>query len=140
MKASRFAIAAHVLVSLEFSARRGAPLVASTGLATSVNTNPVLIRGLLRKLSRANLVLTKEGSGGGVQLARRAASITLRQVYEAVEEGPPIKQNCRPVHKACPVSCGMNSALAPIVNDVEEAMLKVLGRRNIADLASDVEG
>jgi hypothetical protein len=34
----------------------------------------------------------------------------------------------------------MNSALAPIVNDVEEAMLKVLGRRNIADLASDVEG
>jgi Rrf2 family protein len=140
MKASRFAIATHVLVSLEFSARRGEPLVSSAGLATSVNTNPVFVRELLRKLSKANLVLTKEGSGGGVRLARRAAAITLRQVYEAVEEEPAIKQNCRPVHRACPVSCGMNSALAPIVEDVEEAMLRVLGRRNIAGLANDIQG
>ena len=140
MKASRFAIATHVLVSLEFSARQVECLVSSAGLATSVNTNPVFVRGLLRKLLQANLVLTKEGSGGGVQLARRAASITLRQVYEAVEDEPLIKQNCRPVHKSCPVSCGISSALAPIVEDVEEAMLTVLARQNIAGLTNEIEG
>jgi DNA-binding IscR family transcriptional regulator len=111
----------------------------STDLATSVNTNPVVIRGLLRMLSQAELISTKEGSGGGVQLARPARSITLREVYEAVEDEPPIKRNDRPVHKACPVSCGINLALTPIVGHAEEAMLKVLGRTNIAGLAGDIE-
>ena len=139
VKSSRFAVATHVLVSLEFNSRRGVMRTSSTDLATSVNTNPVVIRGLLQNLSRAELVSTKEGSGGGVHLARPATSITLREVYEAVEDEPPIKRNVRPVHKPCPVSCGINSALTPIMGNVEEAMLKVLGRTNIADLASDIE-
>ncbi len=139
MKSSRFATAAHVLVSLEFNSRRGVTRTSSADLATSVNTNPVVIRGLLQKLLRAELVSTKEGSGGGVHLARPATSITLREVYEAVEDEPAIKRNARPVHKACPVSCGINPALTPILGHVEEAMLKVLGRTNIADLASDIE-
>ena len=139
MKASRFAVATHVLVSLEFQARQGEPLVSSAGLATSVNTNPVIVRELLRKLSRANLVLTKEGRNGGVQLARRAAAITLRDVYDAVEEAPPLKPNSRPVHKPCPVSCGITSLLAPIVDDVNDAIRKVLGRQNIATLTDDIK-
>jgi Rrf2 family protein len=138
VKSSRFAVATHVLVSLEFNSRRGVMRTSSTDLATSVNTNPVVIRGLLQILSRAELISTKEGSGGGVQLARPATSITLREVYEAVEDDPPIKRNDRPVHKACPVSCGINLALTPIMGHVEEAMLKVLGRTNIAELAGDI--
>ena len=138
MKASRFAVATHVLVSLEFSARQGEPLVSSAGLATSVNTNPVIVRELLRKLTQANLVLTKEGRNGGAQLARRAKTITLRDVYEAVEETSPLKPNSRAVHKACPVSCGIGDVLAPVVEDVNGAIRGVLGRRNIATLTDEI--
>lgn len=138
MKASPFSIAAHVLVSLESSSRVGEKILSSAALAESVNTNPVLIRRLLQKLSQAHLVETKEGSGGGVQLARRASAITLRQVYEAVEDAPLIKPNTRPVNKTCTVSCGITAALEPVVGEGERALLKVLGTKTIAGLADDI--
>ncbi len=50
----------------------------------SVNTNPV-VRRILTMLSKAGLVDTQEGAGGGVRLVKPAADIDLRAVYAAVE-------------------------------------------------------
>jgi len=53
----------------------------------SVNTNPVFVRRILGLLSRAGLVTSQPGVGGGWRLLRDPATITLLEVYRAVDEG-----------------------------------------------------
>ena len=63
----RFAMAVHVLTVLAY--KQGDP-VTSTLLATSVNTNPVIIRRLLLVLQEAKLIETRKGVGVGSRLSR----------------------------------------------------------------------
>jgi Rrf2 family iron-sulfur cluster assembly transcriptional regulator len=55
---------------------------------------------VVHDLARADLVRTQRGHQGGVMLARPAAAITVRDVYEAVE-GPIILCRCRQRATAC---------------------------------------
>ncbi|SDY11596.1 Rrf2 family protein [Collimonas sp. OK242] len=110
----------------------------STAIAASVNTNPVFVRELLRKLSKAGLVVTKEGKGGGVQLARPASAINLAEIYLAVEEGPVLKHNTRSKDLCCPVSCGMDRVLEPVVSEVEGALLEILKGRKLCELVNKI--
>lgn len=139
MKSSRFAVAAHILVSVEYATRGGEVYFPSSAIATSVNTNPVFVRELLCKLGKAGLVVTKEGKGGGVQLARPASAINLAEVYQAVEEGPVLKRNTRSKDLCCPVSCGMDQVLDPVMADVEGAVLKTLQGRKLSDLVNKID-
>eukprot|EP01037_Dinobryon_pediforme_P028203 gene28203-31376_t len=79
MKSSRFAVAAHILVSVEHATRSGQEFLSSSAIAASVNTNAVFVRELLCQLTKAHLVVTKEGRGGGAQLARPATQISLAE-------------------------------------------------------------
>ncbi|NPC84472.1 Rrf2 family transcriptional regulator, partial [Pyxidicoccus fallax] len=79
-------MAAHMLGMLACAEREACDSLTSESMARSIQTNPVVVRRLLRDLARAGLVETKRGVGGGVSLARSAEDITLRDVYEAVEE------------------------------------------------------
>ena len=139
MKSSRFAVAAHILVSVEYATRGGEVYFPSSAIATSVNTNPVFVRELLCKLGKAGLVVTKEGKGGGVQLARPASAINLADVYQAVEDGPVLKRNTRSKDLCCPVSCGMEKVLDPVMADVEGAVLKTLQGRKLSDLVNKID-
>ena len=138
MKSSRFAVATHILVSVEHATRCGEMYYPSSAIAASINTNPVCVRELLRSLSRAQLVVTKEGKGGGVQLARPASRITLAEIYLAVEEGPLLKHNTRPKDLCCPVSCGMAMVLEPVIDEVETALLKILKARKLSELVNKI--
>lgn len=55
---------------------------------------------VVHDLARADLVRTQRGHQGGVMLARPAADITVRDVYEAVE-GPIILCRCRQRVEPC---------------------------------------
>jgi Rrf2 family protein len=55
---------------------------------------------VINDLARADLVRTQRGHQGGVTLARPAAEISVRDVYEAVE-GPIILCRCRRHPEAC---------------------------------------
>ena len=138
MKSSRFAVAAHILVSVEYATRGGEVYVPSSAIAASVNTNPVFVRELLCKLNKAGLVVSKEGKGGGVQLARPASAINLADIYLAVEEEPVLKRNTRLKDLACPVSCGMDMVLNPVVSEVEDAMLKILKGRKLCEMVNKI--
>src|SRR5258706_13942581 len=82
----RFAMAVHVLTVLAYHKDQR---VTSTCLASSVNTNPVVIRRLLLALQAARLVKTRRGAGFGSQLARSPGRIQLAQGYRAVETEEP---------------------------------------------------
>ncbi|MEL6105682.1 MAG: Rrf2 family transcriptional regulator [Planctomycetota bacterium] len=80
---SDLAIALHIVGFL--TASDGRSLTSET-LASTYGTSPVVVRRILSKLSKAGLVETRRGSGGGSLLARSSDQIDLRQVYEAVSE------------------------------------------------------
>lgn len=131
---TRFAVAVHVLTFLQ--TQNGHPTTSEL-IASSVNTNPSLIRRLLARLSTAGLTTSQMGTGGGALLARPASSITLLDVHRAVGAEPQL-----PVHESpnprCPVGRNIQGVLESRAAAVEHAVESELARTTIADLATDV--
>jgi Rrf2 family protein len=135
----RFTLAVHILGMLAWSMRdRGEP-VTSEELANSINTNPVVVRRVLGDLRRAGLVETKRGVGGGVTLARSATAITLRDAYEAIEEGEdlfggyPSGPNPR-----CAVGPTLAVYLEEVFGRAEESLKKSLGRVTVDSMVKEI--
>jgi len=132
---SRFPVAVHVLTALAY--RHGESL-SSTRLAASVRTNPVVIRRLLIQLGKAGLVETQVGKSGGVQLARQPASITLLDIFRAVEGGSPFVLPDKPENKACEVSCAMRVLLSSVLAETDRAISRSLEKVRLSDLVKEV--
>ena len=79
---SRFSVGVHVLTLL--ASNPAGELLTSDRLANSVNTNPVVIRRILGQLKKAGLVEVR-AAAGGTYLRRDPATITLLDVYRAVD-------------------------------------------------------
>ena len=79
LSSSRFMVAVHAL-SVIARMSDGRPICSSI-VAASVNTNPVVIRRLMRDLERASLVASVTGRAGGFILGRQAARITLADYF-----------------------------------------------------------
>jgi len=134
---SRFAVAIHILTLLTQE-----PDVPATSeyIASSVNTNPVVIRRTLGGLRRAGLVRSQGGAGGGWRLARDAEAITLRDVYRAVEEEDEavFPLHHRPPNPNCPVGRHIQRALAVRFAAATRALEDELARRTVADVLREV--
>jgi Rrf2 family protein len=133
---SRFAVATHILTVL---AVRGDEPSSSNLIASSVGTNPVVIRRLLGMLGRAGIVRAQSGRGGGALLASTPASITLYDVYHAVE-GRDLISIHPPVDTHCPVGQKIHAVLETCTAEAEEAMNVYLRGVSLAEIVSRVEG
>jgi hypothetical protein len=76
-KSNRFPVAVHGLTLLGHEQGRA---LTSEDIAGSVNTNPMVISWMLGLLSKAGLVSTSEGAGGGTILARPVERVMLGDV------------------------------------------------------------
>jgi len=132
---SRFPVAVHILTALAYSPKEW---LSSPRLAKSVGTNPVVIRRLLGLLQRAGLVEAHAGKLGGVELARRAETITLLDVYRAVEGGSPFILPGKPEQKSCAVSCAMKSLLGSVLAETDRAISRSLEKVRLADLVKEI--
>lgn len=132
---SRFSVAAHVMTVLAWN---DGDSISSRRLAESVRTNPVVIRRLLVLLGKAGLVESQVGKAGGVRLARRAESITLLDIYRAVEGGSPFVVPDKPENKACEVSCSMKPILASVLAEADRAMSRSLEKVRLSDVVKGV--
>ena len=132
---TRFAVAVHILTFLQ---TQGGEPATSELIASSVRTNPSLIRRLLSQLARAGLTTSQMGAGGGALLARPADAITLLDVYRAVDEdGGVIPMHPSP-NPRCPVGRHIQAVLATRIDAAERALRAELARTTIAELAGDV--
>jgi Rrf2 family protein len=120
---SRFAVAIHVLTLM---ARSGDEALKSEQVASSVNTNPVVIRRILRELARARLVTSQTGAAGGSRLARAPAQITLLDVYRAVEAGDIFSLHRQPPNRQCFVGMHIETVLGGVLEEVSNAVESVL--------------
>ncbi|WP_406164887.1 Rrf2 family transcriptional regulator [Streptomyces sp. NBC_00996] len=135
---SRLTIAVHALTWIGLYQRRGHEVATSEQIATSVNTNPVVIRRLLAELRKAGLVDSRRGAGAGWTLSRDLAAITLLDVYEAVESGPVFALHRSAPDPECVVGHGIGPALAAVYGEVEAALRKELARTALEDVLRDV--
>src|SRR5882762_6113766 len=125
---SRFAVSVHILAYLTY--RRGVA-VPSAEIASSVDTNPVVIRRLLAALLQAKLVTAQKGATGGFSLASAPEKISLRDIYHAVEPRPNHgMRSFAPNHK-CPVGAKIEAILAAGFSKAQGAMEAELARTTV---------
>ena len=132
---SRFPVAVHVMAALAY---HDGEALASPVLAGSVKTNPVVIRRLVSQLRRAGLVEAQAGKAGGVRLARRPETISLLDVFRAVEGGSPFVLPDKAENKKCTVSCAMKTLLASVLAETDRAISKTLKKTRLSDIVKDV--
>jgi Rrf2 family protein len=132
---TRFAVAVHALAALAVSG--GKPL-RSEDIAYSANTSPVVIRGLLSRLSDAGLTRSQLGAGGGALLAKDADRIRLLDVYEAVEDTELFSLHRTPPCQSCAVGGNILEALQPVLSRARKALEGELAQATVADIAADV--
>jgi Rrf2 family protein len=128
---SRFAIAIHILTLL---AQLEDEAVTSEVIGGSVNTNPVFIRRILGLLHRVGLVTSRPGVGGGWQLLRDPATITLLEVYRAVDEGHLLALHHRPPNPECLIGRNIQRTLNSYFSEAEQAFEQVLAQQTIAQV------
>ncbi|MEV0111135.1 Rrf2 family transcriptional regulator [Nocardia sp. NPDC050799] len=135
---SRMSVAVHVLAWIAYD-RRGTDkeIATSERIATSVNTNPVVIRRALGQLRAAGLVDGSRGRSAGWQLTRDASQITLLDVYRAVGEGELFALPAAPPDAECYVGYGIHNVLANTYRDAQRALRAELEKVTVADVLRD---
>jgi len=131
---TQFAFAVHALALL---ACAGDSTLKSEAIASSVNTNPVVIRRILCMLARAGLVTSQLGSGGGFRLGRSPGSITLVEVYRATEPGGMfclLRRGGALANQRCRVGKSIGSALGDVLREANAAAETALSAITIEDL------
>ena len=132
---SRLAVAAHILAVL---ASREGQLVSSAEIASSVNTNPVVVRRILAELSRAGITESGKGKAGGSRLTRAACDVSLWDLAVALGEERLFAVHRNPANPRCRLSCGMKEALAEAFAGAEEAARERLRRTTVKDILGGI--
>ena len=133
---SRFTMAIHMFACIDtFSDQK----MTSDFMATSIGTNPVIIRKLLQQLKAAGLVEVSRGTGG-VTITKPLEEITFLDIYRAVECAPDeelfhFHEN---PNQNCPVGKNIHHVLDDRLLQVQRAMEEKLAQMNLADVKRDV--
>lgn len=133
---NRMSLAVHVLTWIAFD-RRGSDKEVGTSqrIATSVNTNPVIIRRSLIDLRGAGLVESSRSRGW--TLTRDASKITLLDVYNAVGGGEIFGMHASPPDAECYVGYGIQPVLTRVYERATAALCESLATTTIADILRD---
>jgi DNA-binding IscR family transcriptional regulator len=133
---SRFAVGIHILALIHIN-KDGTS--SSEFLASSVNTNPAVIRKLMGMLKKSGLVEVHPGIAGA-KLAKELSDITLFDVYKAVDvvqenELFSVHDNPNP---NCLVGRNIQNTIEPIISAAQLAMEKVLKSVTLEDVVKDI--
>jgi Rrf2 family protein len=134
---SKLSIGVHVLTILALE--KGEP-VTSELIASSVNTNPVVIRRILGLFREAGFVESKNGVGGGWVLVTDPKNISLFDILETVEPDCELFALHRGApNQECPVGCNIQGILSDVYGDVRKGMAERLGRLTIGGVLAKLK-
>ena len=147
---TRCSVAIHCLVFIceaerlqanpgERDPRSGEPVrVTSSLLSQSTGTNAASIRAALSALKRAGIIDVARGTGGAT-LARRAETVTLLDIYQAVE--PTSLEDAIGIHHSgnpnCPVAQNIAGVLKDAYQPVADAMARAMRGITLAGMLAD---
>jgi Rrf2 family protein len=130
----RFSVALHILTLL---AAKGTGLLTSEQIASSVDTNPVVIRRVMASLRENGFVESRPGVNGGWKLKKPASSITLCNVFETVREEDLLSMHAHP-DPHCPIGGHIRDSLQDVFAEAEKALHSSLSKQTVADVLEDV--
>jgi Rrf2 family protein len=133
---SRFAVGIHILTLIELN-KEG--VTSSEFIASSVNTNPAVIRKLMGMLKKSGLIEVHPGIAGA-KLAKELSDITLFDVYKAVnvvQEKELFSIHESP-HPECPVGRNIQNTIEPLFTAAQLAMETVLRNVTLEDVVKDI--
>lgn len=124
---TRFATGVHALVLL---ADEPDVLQTSDDIAGRLGINPVVIRRVFSLLHRAGLLASQKGPHGGSRLARSPKSITLAEIYQALDGGELFHTAAFPGAD----SARVGSALKRVFRGAEEALRDELEKTSLSQI------
>ena len=132
----RFAVAVHILTCIDYF--QDSQNVTSDFIASSVNTNPVIIRQIISRLKAAGLVDVSRGVSG-MRLSRPPENITLYDIYTAVEsvKGKLFRLHPNPNPK-CVVGKNINHALGGFLEEIQKSLEENLKAVKLSDIISRI--
>ena len=134
---SRLSFALHALLHL---AQREGVSMTSGEMAECSGTHPVVVRQTFAGLREAGIVSSRKGRGGGWQLARPPAEITLEQVQRALNERVvDVSAEDTSGSQGCLVQHVVHGALDDAVAEANRVLDQHLAGITLADLSADVQ-
>lgn len=135
---SRFTVALHIFTCVDTF--KGEYKITSDFLASSINTNPVIIRNILTKLKNAGLIIVARGTGG-ITLTRPLSDISFYDVYQAIE--PVENGELFHFHEApnpnCPVGKNIHGLLDGKLKSIQSAMENEMKKYTLSDLHTGMQ-
>ena len=133
---SRFTMAIHMFACIETFKNKK---MTSEFLASSIGTNPVIVRKLLIQLKKTGLLKVLRGTGG-VIISRPLDKITLLDIYKSVEcnKGDELFHFHENPSNNCPVGRNIHSSLDDKLNQVQKAMEDELDKITLNDVINDL--
>ena len=135
---SRFTIALHIFTCVDTF--KNDYKVTSDFLASSINTNPVIVRKILAQLKKAGLINVARGTGG-IELTRSLGDISFYDVYTAIEpleDGDLFRFHEAPNLK-CPVGRNIHALLDDKLKAIQKAMEDEMKKYTLLDLHKGIE-
>lgn len=133
---TKFTIAIHILAATEYFKEERK--ITSEFLASSIGSNPVIIRNIMGQLKEAGLIAVRRGPGG-ITLTGPMDQITFYDVYEAVETN---KEELFHFHENldpnCPVGRNMHKALDDKLQELQREFEADLKKFNIGMVVRDL--
>ena len=99
--------------------------------------NPTAVK-ILGSLASAGIIETREGSRGGVRLAKPAKQITLLDVFNAIEAGKPMFRQDYQLRVTGQKPTRAHQSVYAVLTDAEDVMKSRLAKTSIADLMASL--
>ncbi|MDN5352119.1 MAG: hypothetical protein PWQ12_1039 [Clostridiales bacterium] len=130
MYSTKFSVSIHILSVIALS--DGKP-VTSDYIASSINTNPALVRRLMSALKKAGLIKaqTRIGATG---LAKPAGTISLKSVFKAVEKEQRLFAIHEDTNHECPVGAKIGDVLEHVNFQVQTKFEEELEKIHLSDI------
>jgi len=133
---SDLCVAVHALVYLSHTGRPQT----STVLAENICTTAPRVRKVLSPLAAAGMIASKEGADGGYYLLKKADSITLRDIAEAVHiHCVSLSWESGDIDRDCIISSGMGPEMQAITKELDEQCMRTLAGKTIKTIETDLE-
>jgi DNA-binding IscR family transcriptional regulator len=110
--------------------------ITSEYIASSINTNPALVRRLMSRLKKAKLIKTSTKLGV-TGLARKAEDISLLDVFLAVEDQRDLFSIHGNTNLNCPVGAKIEGTLKHLYDNIQIATEEKLSAITLADITKE---
>ncbi|MEM8872322.1 MAG: Rrf2 family transcriptional regulator [Pseudomonadota bacterium] len=130
---SRLSLALHTLSHMAGDPTR---VRTSSDIAEHAGTNPVVVRRVLGRLREAGLLTSEKGHAGGWLLARDPGSITLADVYLALDESL-IATGDIDHASTCTIEYALHRRVSGVMKEIEQSLIHRLGETTISEVRGE---